>query len=401
MDKILLGCSSCLLGKEVRYDGGHKYDSWVVDTLGAFADYFDLCPEHQCGMPIPREALNLKGSKDDYRMLSNKTAHDFTDQMLNWCAPRIEELRKLPLCGYILKSKSPSWVSSPIYIQNRYQPVQINNCTIANNNVPGYLCRILAGADLRNVIFHNPGSGSELGLMNYLSVNTTAYPVSISNSLFRSATVPSSRPELLTLTDNIMSADPMFLGTVDTSLGINQPEYYQLSALSPCIDSGTPDTEGLNLPPMDLAGNYRIANGRIDMGVYEYASEPWVSTDDPEVPPLPEGFKVSAYPNPLLNTSRAAGVFLEFTLPKKPEVPPVIEIFNIRGQKVKTIRLTESYNSLVSRAGLSHDVKQSGEFYSTVWNGRDDDNRPLASGTYIVKAITDRMAATTKITIIK
>jgi uncharacterized protein YbgA (DUF1722 family)/uncharacterized protein YbbK (DUF523 family) len=108
MDKILLGCSSCLLGKEVRYDGGHKYDSWVVDTLGAFADYFDLCPEHQCGMPIPREALNLKGSKDDYRMLSNKTAHDFTDQMLNWCAPRIEELRKLPLCGYILKSKSPS-----------------------------------------------------------------------------------------------------------------------------------------------------------------------------------------------------------------------------------------------------------------------------------------------------
>jgi len=82
-------------------------------------------------------------------------------------------------------------------------------------------------------------------------------------------------------------------------------------------------------------------------------------------------------------------------------VPPVIEIFNIRGQKVKTIRLTESYNSLVSRAGLSHDVKQSGELYSTVWNGRDDNNRPLASGTYIVKAITDRKVATTKITIIK
>ena len=152
---------------------------------------------------------------------------------------------------------------------------------------------------------------------------------------------------------------------------------------------------------MDLAGNYRIANGRIDMGVYEYGSQPWVSNDDPAMPPPLEGFRISAYPNPLLNTSRAAGIFLEFTLPKKPEVPPVIEIFNIRGQKVKTIRLTESYNSLVSRAGLSHDVKQSGEFYSTVWNGRDDNNRPLASGKYIVKAIPDRMAATTKITIIK
>ncbi|MDD2513464.1 MAG: hypothetical protein PHS71_09475, partial [Proteiniphilum sp.] len=59
---------------------------------------------------------------------------------------------------------NPSWVSSPIYIQNRYQPVQINNCTIANNSSPGFVCRILAGADLRNVIFHNPGSGSELGM---------------------------------------------------------------------------------------------------------------------------------------------------------------------------------------------------------------------------------------------
>lgn len=296
---------------------------------------------------------------------------------------------------------NPSWVSSPIYIQNRYQPVQINNCTIANNSVPGYLCRILAGADLRNVIFHNPGSDSELGMMNYLSVNATAYPVSISNSLFRSATVPSSRPDLLTMTDNIMSAAPLFLGTTDTTLDVSQPEYYQLSALSPCIDSGTPDTEGLNLPPMDLAGNYRIANGRIDMGVYEYASEPWVSNEDPALLPPSEGFKVSTYPNPLLNTSRAAGVFLEFTLPKKPEAHPVIEIFNIRGQKVKTMRLTESYNSLVHKAGLSHDVNQNGEYYSTIWNGRDDNNRALASGTYIVRVMADRMVNSSKITIIK
>ncbi|MCK9434447.1 MAG: choice-of-anchor Q domain-containing protein [Candidatus Cloacimonetes bacterium] len=293
------------------------------------------------------------------------------------------------------------WVDNPIYMQNRFQPMQINNCTIANNNTNTTLTSVIGGADIRNLISYNPGTPNELYLMNHIDSIGMSYNASVSNSLFRTGTVGSSLPDLLTLTDNIMSADPLFLGTVDTSLGINQPEYYQLSALSPCIDSGTPETEGLNLPPMDLAGNYRIANGRIDMGVYEYASEPWVSTDDPEVPPPPEGFRISAYPNPLLNTSRTAGVFLEFTLPKKPEVPPVIEIFNIRGQKVKTIRLTESYNSLVSRAGLSHDVKQSGEFYSTVWNGRDDDNRPLASGTYIVKAITDRMAATTKITIIK
>jgi hypothetical protein len=65
------------------------------------------------------------------------------------------------------------------------------------------------------------------------------------------------------------------------------------------------------------------------------------------------------------------------------------------------MQLSESYNSLVQKAGLSGDVKQNGEFYSTVWNGKDDRNRPLASGTYIVKVRADRMLATIKITIIK
>jgi hypothetical protein len=94
-------------------------------------------------------------------------------------------------------------------------------------------------------------------------------------------------------------------------------------------------------------------------------------------------------------------VFIEFTLPGKPAAEPVLDIYNVRGQKVKTMQLSESYNSLVQKAGLSGDVKQNGEFYSTVWNGKDDRNRPLASGTYIVKVRADRMLATIKITIIK
>ncbi len=191
------------------------------------------------------------------------------------------------------------------------------------------------------------------------------------------------------------------MGTVDTNLNIDQPEYYQLSFGSPCINTGTVDTTGLNLPPMDLAGNWRIWDGRIDMGCYEYGSVPYVGVDDPELPTPPEQFRVAVYPNPLINTSRAAGVFIEFTLPCKPASKPVVEIYNIRGQKVKTIRLIESYNSLVGKAGLSKDVKQNGEFYSTVWNGKDDNNKSLGSGTYIVKVIADRIASTTKVTIIK
>ena len=294
-----------------------------------------------------------------------------------------------------------SWVSNPIYMQNRFQPMQINNCTFANNNANGTLTSVIGGADIRNLVSYNPGTPYELYLMNYISSTGMSYSASVSNSLFRTGTIGSSLPDLVTLTDNIMDSNPLFLGTVDTNLSIDQPEYYQLRSGSPCINTGTADTTGLNLPPMDLAGNYRIWNGRIDMGCYEYGSTPYVGIDDPELPTPPEGFRVSVYPNPMLNTSRVAGVFIEFTLPKKPALPPEVEIYNIRGQKVKTLHIGESYNNLVSKAGLSRDVKQNGEFYSTIWNGKDDNNRPLASGIYIVKVSADRMVTTTKITILK
>jgi len=286
-------------------------------------------------------------------------------------------------------------------MQNRFQPMQINNCTFANNTANGTLTSVIGDADIRNLVSYNPGTPYELYLINYISSIGMSYNPSISNCLFRTGTIGSSLPDLVTLTDNIMGSDPVFLGSVDTSYSTDQPEYYQLSSGSPCINTGTADTSGLNLPPMDLAGNWRIWDGRIDMGCYEYGSEPYVGIDDPELPTPPEGFRVSVYPNPLLNTSRAAGVFIEFTLPKKPALDPVIEIFNIRGQKVKTIRLTESYNGLVRKAGLTGDVKQPGELYSTVWNGRDDNNRPLASGTYIVKVMENGKVATKKVTIIK
>lgn len=108
MEKLKLGISSCLLGHKVRYDGGHKYDSWLVETLGNYANYVPVCPEAGSGMSIPRESLRLVGSKDDYRLLTTKTGIDHTDSMLAFSEDAIEHLRKEQLCGYVFKSKSPS-----------------------------------------------------------------------------------------------------------------------------------------------------------------------------------------------------------------------------------------------------------------------------------------------------
>ena len=61
-------------------------------------------------------------------------------------------------------------------------------------------------------------------------------------------------------------------GNLDLAPGFvgSGPDPYSLADASPCIDAGTPDVSGLDLPPVDLAGNPRVAGGRVDMGAYEY-----------------------------------------------------------------------------------------------------------------------------------
>jgi uncharacterized protein YbbK (DUF523 family) len=57
MEKIRLGISTCLLGENVRYDGGHKLNRFLTDTLGQYVEYVPVCPEVECGLPVPRESM--------------------------------------------------------------------------------------------------------------------------------------------------------------------------------------------------------------------------------------------------------------------------------------------------------------------------------------------------------
>ncbi len=107
-DTILVGVSSCLLGEPVRYDGGHKLDRYVRDTLGQYFRFVPVCPEVECGLGIPREAMRLVGDPDKPRLVTNKTGIDHTEQMLTFCKERVKKLAEIPLCGFIFKSKSPS-----------------------------------------------------------------------------------------------------------------------------------------------------------------------------------------------------------------------------------------------------------------------------------------------------
>lgn len=105
---IVVGVSSCLLGEQVRYDGGHKHDRYLTDCLGRFFRFVPVCPEVECGLSIPRESMRLEGDPAAPRLVTNKTRIDLTDRMLAWCESRVMELADEELCGFVFKKDSPS-----------------------------------------------------------------------------------------------------------------------------------------------------------------------------------------------------------------------------------------------------------------------------------------------------
>jgi uncharacterized protein YbgA (DUF1722 family)/uncharacterized protein YbbK (DUF523 family) len=108
MEKIKLGISTCLLGENVRYDGGHKLDRFLTETLGQYVDYVPVCPEVECGLPVPRESMHLEGDPDAPRLVTSRTKEDMTDRMVRWAKKRVVDLEREGLCGFIFKSNSPS-----------------------------------------------------------------------------------------------------------------------------------------------------------------------------------------------------------------------------------------------------------------------------------------------------
>lgn len=103
----VIAISSCLLGQEVRFDGGHKRDRWITDVLADYFDFSPVCPEVGIGMGTPRPPIRLVGRQDSPRAVGVKDADlDVTDKLLAFAEKAARNLGHVS--GYILKSKSPS-----------------------------------------------------------------------------------------------------------------------------------------------------------------------------------------------------------------------------------------------------------------------------------------------------
>lgn len=105
---IRIGISPCLLGSSVRYDGGHRLDPYLRETIGRYVQWYPVCPEVECGLPVPREPMRLMGNPEAPRMVTVDTGIDHTERLLTWLRQKIERLKAEALSGFVFKSRSPS-----------------------------------------------------------------------------------------------------------------------------------------------------------------------------------------------------------------------------------------------------------------------------------------------------
>jgi uncharacterized protein YbgA (DUF1722 family)/uncharacterized protein YbbK (DUF523 family) len=131
MNKIPVGISSCLLGQAVRYDGGHKLDSYIAGTLAEYFDFKPCCPEVAIGMGTPRPTIQLVKINGEISCLGVKNPDiDVTAQLRDYAHQ--QKSAHADLCGYILKKDSPSCGMERVKVYTNGQPQKIGTGIYAN-----------------------------------------------------------------------------------------------------------------------------------------------------------------------------------------------------------------------------------------------------------------------------
>ena len=117
---LRLGISRCLLGDEVRFDGGHKRDSFLTDVFGRYVEWVPVCPEVEAGLGTPREAMRLVGDPQNPRLVTIKSGTDHTRALETLTTNRIAQLMELDLSGYVFKKGSPSCGIERVRLYNEH-----------------------------------------------------------------------------------------------------------------------------------------------------------------------------------------------------------------------------------------------------------------------------------------
>ena len=248
--------------------------------------------------------------------------------------------------------------------------IEIVNTTICNNEAYGFSC--MGFIDIINSVFINNEYGQIRISGGYQGCYTTANILysTIEDGIDGVTIVGIPGWVTFNWLEGNIEDDPLF---IDPENG----NYHFLSN-SPCINAGTPDTTGLNLPEYDLDGNPRIYEDRIDMGCYE-----WQGTEADYIQLPMISYQLSNYPNPF-NPETKISFSMTGSEDNKQKVS--ISVFNIRGQKVKT---------LIDKTMIPGR-------YSVIWDSKDQNGKPVSSGIYFYQLEVDgKMIKSRKMLLLK
>jgi uncharacterized protein YbgA (DUF1722 family)/uncharacterized protein YbbK (DUF523 family) len=107
MTKIKIGVSQCLMGDQVRYDGGHKRNRYLTDELSQFFEYRPVCPEVSIGLGIPRKPIRLVVIDGETRVRGvENLALDVTEPLQEQAELAVQQMPDI--CGYVFMQNSPS-----------------------------------------------------------------------------------------------------------------------------------------------------------------------------------------------------------------------------------------------------------------------------------------------------
>lgn len=126
---LRIGVSACLLGREVRFDGGHKRDAFVAERLGRFAEVIPVCPEIEIGLGTPRESLRLVREEDGVHLVAPRSGADRTDAMRAFSEARTRHLAGLSLSGFVVKKGSPSCGLERVRVYGEGSPIPARDGT--------------------------------------------------------------------------------------------------------------------------------------------------------------------------------------------------------------------------------------------------------------------------------
>ncbi len=217
MKRLKIVISSCLLGNNVRYNGTSKKDIYITDILLKWFVPIPLCPEVDCGLTVPREAMNLYQNNSEIRLSTINTSIDFTQKVNSWMESEESLLKDREIVAYILKSKSPTCgvLNTKIYnnsgkLINRYgsglfynfikehfpfTPIICEDELNTDFGREGFILSIFLFSSWRDVILDNDKFSDFHTKHKYLLLSISGIYYNLLNSVFNSKKSPQKRIE--------------------------------------------------------------------------------------------------------------------------------------------------------------------------------------------------------------